>query len=108
MSDAVEPEQGPEVEDVGRRLRELRKARNLTQSDLAQRIGIQQSDLCRMEKGRYRVRLDAGTPRAGRETELSFTVTRGGKPIRTQPYLGAGGHLVALREGDLAYLHVHP
>ena len=22
--------------------------------------------------------------------------------------LGAGGHLVALREGDLAYLHVHP
>ena len=26
----------------------------------------------------------------------------------TEPYLGAGGHLVALREGDLAYLHVHP
>jgi hypothetical protein len=25
-----------------------------------------------------------------------------------QPYLGAYGHLVALREGDLAYLHVHP
>jgi len=58
MNDAPEPEQGPEVEDVGRRLRELRKARNLTQSDLAQRIGIQQSDLCRMEKGRYRVRLE--------------------------------------------------
>lgn len=58
MSEAVESEQGAEVEDVGRRLRELRKARNLTQSDLAQRIGIQQSDLCRMEKGRYRVRLE--------------------------------------------------
>lgn len=58
MSDTAEPEQGAEVEDVGRRLRELRKARNLTQSDLAQRIGIQQSDLCRMEKGRYRVRLE--------------------------------------------------
>jgi hypothetical protein len=28
--------------------------------------------------------------------------------VRTQPYLGAGGHLVALREGDLAFLHVHP
>ena len=27
---------------------------------------------------------------------------------RTEPYLGAGGHLVALREGDLAFLHVHP
>ncbi len=25
-----------------------------------------------------------------------------------QPYLGAKGHLVALREGDLAFLHVHP
>ena len=24
------------------------------------------------------------------------------------PYLGALGHLVAPREGDLAYLHVHP
>jgi hypothetical protein len=25
-----------------------------------------------------------------------------------EPYLRARGHLVALREGDLAYLHVHP
>ena len=25
-----------------------------------------------------------------------------------EPYLGAFGHLVALRDGDLAYLHVHP
>ena len=25
-----------------------------------------------------------------------------------QPFLGAAGHLVALRTGDLAYLHVHP
>jgi hypothetical protein len=24
------------------------------------------------------------------------------------PYLGARGHLVAIREGDGAYLHVHP
>ena len=30
------------------------------------------------------------------------------QPVRTQPYLGAAGHLVALREGDLAFLHVHP
>ena len=29
-------------------------------------------------------------------------------PCTTEPYLGAGGHLVALREGDLAFLHVHP
>ena len=25
-----------------------------------------------------------------------------------QPYLGALGHLVVLRAGDLAYTHVHP
>jgi len=25
-----------------------------------------------------------------------------------QPYLAAYGHLVALHDGDLAYLHVHP
>jgi hypothetical protein len=56
----------------------------------------------------YDVRLDAGALRAGREAELRFTVTRDGEPVRTEPYLGAGGHLVALREGDLAYLHVHP
>jgi hypothetical protein len=28
-------------------------------------------------------------------------------PVDTQPYLGAGGHLVVLREGDLAYIHAH-
>jgi hypothetical protein len=56
----------------------------------------------------YRVRLDAGAVRAGHEAKLRFSVSRGGGTIRTEPYLGAGGHLVALREGDLAYLHVHP
>ncbi len=39
---------------------------------------------------------------------LGFEVTRGGEPVAVEPYLGAKGHLVALREGDLAYLHVHP
>ena len=41
-------------------------------------------------------------------TRLAFAITRDGKPVETEPYLGAGGHLVALREGDLAFLHVHP
>ncbi len=41
-------------------------------------------------------------------SELRFTITRDGRPVDTEPYLGAGGHLVALREGDLAFLHVHP
>jgi hypothetical protein len=40
---------------------------------------------------------------------LDFTVSRGGEEVTDlQRYLGARGHLVALREGDLAYLHVHP
>ena len=34
---------------------------------------------------------------------------RDGEPVTDlEPYLGAYGHLVALRAGDLAYLHVHP
>ena len=50
-----------------------------------------------------------GEPTAGEESHLTFTVTRDGAPVTTlQPYLGAYGHLVALRDGDLAYLHVHP
>lgn len=43
---------------VGSRIRALRKDRALTQADLAQRIGIQQSDLCRMENGEYKVSLE--------------------------------------------------
>jgi len=43
---------------VGARLRSLRKERHLTQTQLARQIGIQQSDLSRMEKGEYRVSLD--------------------------------------------------
>jgi hypothetical protein len=58
--------------------------------------------------GGYDVRLDSAGARAGEESELRFTITRDGEPVRTEPYLGAGGHLVALREGDLAFLHVHP
>ncbi|MFE5670696.1 heavy-metal-associated domain-containing protein [Agromyces sp. NPDC056523] len=51
----------------------------------------------------------AGELVAGAERELTFAVTRDGEPVTTlEPYLGAYGHLVALRQGDLAYLHVHP
>ncbi len=43
------------------------------------------------------------------QSTLTFSVTRNGKPVNDlQPYLGAFGHLVALRASDLAYLHVHP
>jgi hypothetical protein len=50
----------------------------------------------------YTVKMDA------HGSALRFAITRNGAPVQTEPYLGAGGHLVALREGDLAFLHVHP
>jgi hypothetical protein len=56
----------------------------------------------------FRVRLTDGSVRADRESALAFTVTRAGKPVPLEDYLGAKGHLVALRQGDLAFLHVHP
>ncbi|MET8091641.1 hypothetical protein [Micromonospora sp. NPDC005220] len=50
-----------------------------------------------------------GTPQPGRTSSLTLTVSRDGQPVTDlEPYLGAYGHLVALRRGDLAYLHVHP
>jgi len=40
---------------------------------------------------------------------LRFAISRAGEPVADlQRYLGAYGHLVVLREGDLAYGHVHP
>lgn len=56
----------------------------------------------------YQVTLE-GDLSAGSQSQLSVNVTRDGQPVTTlEPYLGAYGHLVALRAGDLAYLHVHP
>jgi hypothetical protein len=50
-----------------------------------------------------------GTPKANEASMLTLSVSRDGKPIDDlQPYLGAYGHLVAVRAPDLAYLHVHP
>ena len=60
------------------------------------------------EVGDYTVTL-SGTLASGEASELTFSVQRNGKSVADlQPYLGAYGHLVALRGGDLAYLHVHP
>jgi transcriptional regulator with XRE-family HTH domain len=47
-----------QVELVGRKIRQLRRQRKLTQTELADRIGIHQSDLSRMEQGEYKVGLD--------------------------------------------------
>ncbi|WP_067450963.1 hypothetical protein [Actinomadura macra] len=56
----------------------------------------------------YEVRL-AGSLAPGRTSKLVLSVSKDGEPVTDlQPYLEAYGHLVALRNGDLAYLHVHP
>jgi hypothetical protein len=62
----------------------------------------------RAEVDGYTVALD-GNLVPGQESELILSVSRDGQPVSDlQPYLAAYGHLVALRDGDLAYLHVHP
>jgi transcriptional regulator with XRE-family HTH domain len=47
-----------QIDLVGRRIRQLRKDRGFTQAELSHRISIQQSDLCRMESGAYKVSLE--------------------------------------------------
>ncbi|MFD4480103.1 hypothetical protein ACFWPU_28880 [Streptomyces sp. NPDC058471] len=56
----------------------------------------------------YEVSLKGGL-KPGKSSALTLDVERNGRPVTDlQPYLGSYGHLVALRSGDLAYLHVHP
>ena len=58
--------------------------------------------------GPYSVDL-TGDLEVGEPTTLTVNVGRRGQPVTDlEDYLGAKGHLVALREGDLGYLHVHP
>ncbi|MBU8811489.1 hypothetical protein [Mycolicibacterium goodii] len=51
----------------------------------------------------------SGSPVAHGGSQLDISVSRDGERVGDlQPYLGAHGHLVALRASDLSYLHVHP
>jgi hypothetical protein len=59
------------------------------------------SDLTTTDSG-YEVKLN----RSG--STLKFDITRGGQPVTVETYLGASGHLVALRDSDMKYLHTHP
>jgi hypothetical protein len=62
----------------------------------------------RIEDG-YEIALEGEMPTADTGNSVRFRITREGREVKDlEPYLGALGHLVALREGDLAYLHVHP
>ncbi|GAA5105798.1 hypothetical protein GCM10023339_02040 [Alloalcanivorax gelatiniphagus] len=60
------------------------------------------------DSGTYTVSLEGDTA-PGAATVLTTRVELDGEPVvDLQPYLGAFGHLVAIRAGDLGYLHVHP
>ena len=62
----------------------------------------------RTPEGTYTVALEGDTA-PGASTVLTTRVELDGEPVTDlEPYLGAFGHLVALRAGDLGYLHVHP
>lgn len=48
-------------------------------------------------------------PAEGATTMIALTVSKGGVPVADlEPYLGALGHLVVIRVGDLALRHAHP
>jgi hypothetical protein len=56
----------------------------------------------------YDVELHSEQGDGGVDT-MSLTVRKDGQVLTDlQPYLGAAGHLIAFRTGDLAYAHVHP
>ncbi|MDN4163346.1 hypothetical protein [Nocardioides abyssi] len=55
----------------------------------------------------YDVNLGGGFT-VGTASTVTATVSKDGEVVELEPYLGASGHLVALRSGDLGYLHVHP
>lgn len=60
------------------------------------------------ESDEYQVKL-GGSLQVGESAALTATLERNGVPVENvDPYLGSYGHLVAIRAGDLAYLHVHP
>jgi len=46
---------------------------------------------------------------AGKESLLMFAIEQAGQPVTDlEQYLGAFGHAVILREGDLQFIHTHP
>ncbi|MGC5310517.1 copper resistance CopC family protein [Micromonospora zamorensis] len=58
--------------------------------------------------GPYAVSMN-GTPTVGVTAPMHFQVSAGPTtPVQLERYLGAYGHLVVVREGDLGYVHVHP
>lgn len=50
-----------------------------------------------------------GTPKAGVETPLQIAISKNRQPVTDlQPYLDTYAHVTAIRQGDLAFAHLHP
>ena len=47
-----------ERQRIGQRIAQLRKERGITQQELAERTGMQQGNIARIETGRYSARFD--------------------------------------------------
>lgn len=61
-----------------------------------------------VETDGYQVDLQ-GELAAGNSSDLTFSIAKDGREVvDLDRYLDAYGHLVVIRAGDLAYLHVHP
>lgn len=54
----MEPKRSEERQRIGERIKELRKKRNLDAKSLAERVGIDASNLSRIEQGHYSVGFD--------------------------------------------------
>lgn len=75
---------------------------------LASDFFVEGSKVVAMTPSAFRVAVGSTLTAGGNGSMLTFRVTRRGMPVTLQPYLGAFGHLVVLRESDMTYLHVHP
>jgi hypothetical protein len=57
----------------------------------------------------FEISLTHAALHANTATKLHFAISRNGTPVPSfDSYVGHRGHLVALRDGDLSYSHVHP
>lgn len=65
-------------------------------------------DLFALTKG-YKTQLTISQPIVLQQSVLSFRVTKDGKDSELSPYLGALGHVVVFRQGNIdSFTHVHP
>jgi Domain of unknown function (DUF4396) len=83
-------------------------ARDLTVTGAPERVPLAPPSATAVAGSGYTVVLDLQSARAGEQSELTFWITRADEVVAVEDYLGAKGHLVALRARDLEYLHTHP